>query len=338
MSVPLLKTIVMLVSMLCDRLLNVTTPPTAVRLLVPCNVPEPALRAAVTTVLLSPERRFPNWSSIRTTGCGTNATPAIAADGGWVPMVNCAAAAGLILKLLLTAELAPAAEAVNALLPLTVRLKSLNAANPFVSVVRLVVPLSVPLPLLKLKLTDTPDTLFPNPSVARTVTAGLMVVPATVSVGCCTNASVLAAAALMLNVLLTALVKPELEAVSVLLPLRLMLRLLKVAKPLASLVRAVVPLKLPLPLLSVIATDTPLLATLFPNASSNCTLTAGLIATPAVAPLGPCAKTNWLAEAALMVKALLATEAEPLVAVSTLDPTRLMLKFVKVAMPLPSAV
>jgi hypothetical protein len=61
-KVPLLNRIVMFVAVLCDRLLNVTTPPTAVRLLVPCNVPAPDPRAAVTTVLLSPERKLPKAS------------------------------------------------------------------------------------------------------------------------------------------------------------------------------------------------------------------------------------------------------------------------------------
>src|SRR6266404_369178 len=44
---------------LCERLTNVTTPFTAVALKVPCKVPLPALRAAVTTVVLSLERRLP---------------------------------------------------------------------------------------------------------------------------------------------------------------------------------------------------------------------------------------------------------------------------------------
>ena len=61
------KAIVMLVATLCDRLAKVTTPSTAVRLVVPCNVPLPALRAAVTSVLLSELplaalRTLPNWS------------------------------------------------------------------------------------------------------------------------------------------------------------------------------------------------------------------------------------------------------------------------------------
>src|SRR2546425_4387635 len=49
----LLNRIVMLVATLCDKLVNVTSPLTAVRLGVPCKFPLPSLRLAVTTVLLS---------------------------------------------------------------------------------------------------------------------------------------------------------------------------------------------------------------------------------------------------------------------------------------------
>jgi hypothetical protein len=62
--------------------LKLAKPPLAVAVSVPCNVPVPPLRAAVTTVLLSPERRLPNWSSIRTTGCGEKFTPAVAGVPG----------------------------------------------------------------------------------------------------------------------------------------------------------------------------------------------------------------------------------------------------------------
>ena len=52
-KLPLVKLIVMFVATLCERLVKVTRPLTAVRLVLPCKVPLPALRAAVTTVLLS---------------------------------------------------------------------------------------------------------------------------------------------------------------------------------------------------------------------------------------------------------------------------------------------
>jgi hypothetical protein len=61
----------MLVATLCERLAKVATPPATVAVNVPCNVPLPAARAAVMTVVLSLLRRLPNWSSIRTAGCSS---------------------------------------------------------------------------------------------------------------------------------------------------------------------------------------------------------------------------------------------------------------------------
>ena len=64
------------------------------------------------------------------------------------------------------AELSPLfsapALAVSFLLPVTLRLKSLNVARPLASVVRVVVPLRLPLPVLRLIATDSPETLLPN--------------------------------------------------------------------------------------------------------------------------------------------------------------------------------
>ena len=74
----------MVVARLWDRFANVATPLTAVAVKVPCTVPLPALRATVTTVLLSLERRLPSESSMRMTGCCAKATPAVAAAEGCV--------------------------------------------------------------------------------------------------------------------------------------------------------------------------------------------------------------------------------------------------------------
>ena len=49
---------------------------------VPWSVPLPALRAAVTAVLLSVEIRLPKASSMRMTGCVWKATPAVAVEEG----------------------------------------------------------------------------------------------------------------------------------------------------------------------------------------------------------------------------------------------------------------
>src|SRR5512142_2271883 len=97
LRLPLVKRIVILVATLCARLANVTTPPTAVALVVPCRVPLPALRAALTTVLLSLVRKLPYWSC--TTGCWANGAPAVALAEGWVWMTSLLAAAGATLTL-----------------------------------------------------------------------------------------------------------------------------------------------------------------------------------------------------------------------------------------------
>src|SRR5881394_2222426 len=86
--VPLLKVIVMLPATLCARLVKVTRPLTAVRLVVPCSVPLPALRVAVTTVVLFAVRRLPAASSTRITGCWAKARPAVAVDEGCVWMTR----------------------------------------------------------------------------------------------------------------------------------------------------------------------------------------------------------------------------------------------------------
>src|SRR6266568_503320 len=97
--VPPVKVMVMLVAKLCAKLVKVTTPLAAVRLVVPCKAPLPALRAAVTVVELSEAIKLPNWSSILMAGCGAKATPAVATPGGWVKMVSLLAGAGSTVRL-----------------------------------------------------------------------------------------------------------------------------------------------------------------------------------------------------------------------------------------------
>ena len=60
LSVPLVKAMVIFVATVCDKFVKVTMPPTAIRLVVPCNAPAPPLLVAMTTVALSPMRRLPN--------------------------------------------------------------------------------------------------------------------------------------------------------------------------------------------------------------------------------------------------------------------------------------
>src|SRR6266700_2321933 len=85
-------------AILYDRLVKAMIPPTAAKLVVPCKVPVPVLRAARTTVLFSLEQRLPNWSSILMVGCCMNATPATALDEGCVCSVSRVARPGLMLN------------------------------------------------------------------------------------------------------------------------------------------------------------------------------------------------------------------------------------------------
>src|SRR5205823_8987954 len=84
---------------LCERLAKVATPLTAVAVRVPCKVPLPALRAAVTTVVLSLLRRLPKGSWMAMAGCWAKGTPAVAVLEGWVTMTSELAAAGVTVKM-----------------------------------------------------------------------------------------------------------------------------------------------------------------------------------------------------------------------------------------------
>ena len=79
---PLVKSIVIVVARLCERFAKLTTPLSAVAVSVPCKIPMPALREAVTRVLLSVVTTLPNESTIRMTGWGRNAAPAVAVGEG----------------------------------------------------------------------------------------------------------------------------------------------------------------------------------------------------------------------------------------------------------------
>src|SRR5207245_523135 len=108
-----LKVRLIVVVTLWDRFANVATPLTAVAVRVPCRVPLPALRAAVTTVLLSLERRLPKASRTRIAGAGVNVTPALTVVGGRVWMAKLAAGPAFTVKTALVALVRPEALAVS---------------------------------------------------------------------------------------------------------------------------------------------------------------------------------------------------------------------------------
>src|SRR6266700_2036194 len=136
--------------------------------------------------------------------------------------------------------------AVRFLTPARMMLRSLNVARPVASVARVVVPLRLPLPLLRLILAATPETLLPKLSCVRTVTAGLMAAPAMVLLGNCTKLRLAAAAGLTVMLLERALLRVLLVKAMVILVATLCARLVKVTTPLAA-VRLVVPCNVPLP-------------------------------------------------------------------------------------------
>ena len=144
-NVPLLKRMEMVSATLCDRLENVTVPLLAVAERIPCSVPVPDKRAAVTTVLLSVVIRFPPASSTLRIGCWENATPAVADDEGSVVMRSRTAGPSVIVKVLLVADVSPDAAALNCFEPMRLMLNPSNVARPEALVKRVVVPLSVPI-------------------------------------------------------------------------------------------------------------------------------------------------------------------------------------------------
>ena len=114
------------------------TPLLAVTLVVPCNEAVPRLRVAVITVLLSVVIRLPTASTIRITGAGENAAPAVTVLGGCVCMAKLAAGPVFTVKAVLTALVKPDALAVSRL---PVPAESIRKS------VKLTVPLPAPLPM-----------------------------------------------------------------------------------------------------------------------------------------------------------------------------------------------
>src|SRR6266568_1417992 len=200
-------------------------------------------------------------------------------------MVSLLAAAGVIEKSGLWPVLIAPMLAVRFLAPARLMVRSLNVAIPLASVARVVVPLRLPLPLLRLMLAATPETSLPKLSRASTVTAGLMATPAMASPGDCTKLRLAAAAGLTAMLLERALLpgKPGLVKSIVMLVATLCARLVKVTTPLAA-VTLVAPCKSPLPAARV-AVTTVLLSLLrkLPKASSIRMTGCWAKASPAVA-------------------------------------------------------
>src|SRR5205823_296817 len=143
-------------------------------------------------------------------------------------------------------------------------------------------PVSVPVPT-RASDTEVPATPLPKASATLICTAGAIATPATTLLGWTVNASDAAAAGETVSAVLVTLGSAPLEAVSCLLPARLMLTPAKLALPPASLTPAPPPPRVPAP---TRARDTEAPATPLPNASATLICAAGAIATPATTLLG----------------------------------------------------
>src|SRR2546425_10289 len=170
------------------RSLNAASPLVSVVLVVvPLRTPMPMLKLMSNETpasgTLLPNESF-NWT---VTG-GAMATPAVVWVGCWAKATWLAAAGAMVNGLLATGVAGPL-EAVNVFEPARLTLRLLKVATPAESVVLVLVPLRVPVPLLKVITTDTPGTLLVKLSATWTVTAGEIVTPAVASVGCCTKAN-----------------------------------------------------------------------------------------------------------------------------------------------------
>jgi hypothetical protein len=183
----------------------------------------------------------------------------------------CVAAPTVILNELLTAGISPELDAVIALVPVRLILRSLNVARPDPFVNCEVVPESAPEPEDSVMITDTPEvvTLLPKLSRSCTVTAGVIGEFAGVAVGCWIRTSCAADAGFIVNEELIAEVRPPLDAVMFLEPERLMLKSLKVANPELFVSCVNVPLNTPVPVVRAIVMETPALETSFPAPSRN---------------------------------------------------------------------
>ena len=254
----LAKSMLIVVATLCERLVKLTRPLTAPRLVVPCKTPLPALRVAVTTVLLSLARKLPYGSSMRITGCCAKTTPAMAVEEGWVRRVSLLAGAGLTAIL---AEVVPATPALAKSMVMVVATRCerlVKLTNPLTAL-SAALPCKTPLPPLRLVVTTvvlSPVRKLPKLSSTRMTGCWAKITPAVaVADGWLWMVNRLAAAGLTLKKLLRPLVKPLAVALNCLLvPAESISKSLQLTTPLPAPVpmsRLVVPKRRPVPLARV---------------------------------------------------------------------------------------
>src|SRR5262245_50075350 len=186
-----------------ERLENVATPPTAATVVVPDSVPPPGLKP-MATVMLAVElvTVFPNVSCTATCTAGLIAAPAVVLVGCTVKASR-EAPAGLMVN---AVEVAPVKTGRAACREWAVPDLSMdglkNVATPLAAATVVVPPRSPPpglVPMATVMFAVALVTVFPNVSCTATCTAGLIAAPAVALVGCTVNATLEAAAGLMVN-------------------------------------------------------------------------------------------------------------------------------------------
>src|SRR2546429_443875 len=180
---------------------NVATPPLAATVAVPESVPPPALvPIATVTFPVNPVAVLLLASSAVTCTAGVIAAPADVVLGS-TEKTSCVAVPAVMLNAVLVALPAPVAVSVYPVPTLSID-RPVNVATP-PDAAWVAVPDKAPpdglAPMASVTLPVNPVAVFPFASWAVTSTAGVMLPPATVLVGCTVNTRVAALPAVMLK-------------------------------------------------------------------------------------------------------------------------------------------
>src|SRR6266550_2179991 len=198
---------------------NVATPATAAAVLVPVSVPLLGFVPIATVMFpVNPVAVLLLASSAVTCTAGVIAAPPFVVLGS-TENTNCVAVPAVILNAVLVPVTGPGALAVSVYPVPTLSIdRPVNVATP-PAAAWVAVPDKAPpdglVPMASVTLLVNPVAVFPFASWAVTSTAGAMLPPATVLVGCTVNTSVAAVPAVILNAVLVPVTGPGALAVSV---------------------------------------------------------------------------------------------------------------------------
>src|SRR5438034_602391 len=198
---------------------KVATPVTAAWVSVPASVPLLGFVPIATVIFpVNPVAAFPFPSWPLSLPAALPASPAIVVLGCTLN-TNCVAVPAVMLNAVLVPVTGPGALAVSVYPVPTLSIdRPVNVATP-PDAAWVAVPDKAPpdglVPIASVTLPVNPVTVFPFASWAVTSTAGAMLAPATVLVGCTVNTSVAAVPAVILNAVLVPVTGPGALAVSV---------------------------------------------------------------------------------------------------------------------------